>query len=391
MDKLAIISAMNFTSNSAGSKRVLSYCNAVSSRVDAIYLISLYSIIRNKGFAFQNVNKNIFSSQEPINNKRTSKNLKNFIYSLNTFLKENTNSKIILYPSSYFIFDLLVIFLLHMRSIDFYIELNEVRKYNLNSYKSKVGKIRTLLSYLIYSMMDFWYKSSKGHIYISSTIAKYYNKKNSVLIPILCNSKNSPNKNFKLYNNSELFTIGFAGTIDPAKEKMETFFKSIKRITSVHPNILVNMYGIIPHEESFIKELEKYGINNFFKYNGLVKQERLIEKLKSENHLLILPRGFTKQNYYGFSTKLSEYLEAQLPILTSTVGDIGNYFANMKNSFTYTPDNVDSLTERLEFILNNYNSISPDIIKGGDELVNDTFHYSNYSDKLYSFLFSKKI
>jgi glycosyltransferase involved in cell wall biosynthesis len=133
--------------------------------------------------------------------------------------------------------------------------------------------------------------------------------------------------------------------------------------------------------------LNEYDIKDVFDYKGMIKHSLLIERLKKENHLLILPRGNTKQNYYGFSTKLADYLESQTPILTSTVGDIGKYFVEMKNSFNYIPDDVDSLTKKLEFIIKNYNDVAPVIIKGGDDLVNDVLYFSNYTDVLYNFLY----
>jgi glycosyltransferase involved in cell wall biosynthesis len=100
---------------------------------------------------------------------------------------------------------------------------------------------------------------------------------------------------------------------------------------------------------------------------------------------MILPRGYSKQNYYGFSTKLGEYLETNIPILTTLVGDTGIYFVDRKNCFTYDQENTDSLETKLFYIVNNYNEIVPDIINGGNTLINDVFHYSNYSNKIVKF------
>ncbi len=387
MDKVIILSAMNFNNNSAGSKRIKSYSYALSPKVDEIYLVGLFSVIENNSFQFKKTNGHINIGIERKVERRNIKLLYEFLYSFHKFLKQNSKSKIIIYPSSYFIFDFLLILYLFFRKENFYIELNEVRKFDLHSNKTKFDHIKKLFSYSIYSFMDFIYGLSKGHIYISSTISNYYGKKNSIIIPILCNTKNTPIEYIKDYSITDTFNIGFAGTIDPYKEKMTTFFESINRISVIHPKIRVNLYGRIPDENLFFSLLEDYKIKDFFAYKGIIEQNELINQLRNDNHLLILPRGFTKQNYYGFSTKLSEYLEAQLPILTSTIGDIQKYFIDMKNSITYIPDDVDSLTEKLDFIINNYNSVSPCIVKGGNQLVNEVFHYSNYTEDLYSLLF----
>jgi glycosyltransferase involved in cell wall biosynthesis len=391
MKKVLIVSGMKMDDNSAASKRVKSFTLALSPKVDEVYVVSFYSVIKNEKIQFNNSNNNIFRSVEyPISMGRSVKLIKKNISLLNDFLKHNSEAKIIIYPTMFFIYDIVLIVNLLIKKKGFYIELNEVKKYCLHSFKTKNGFIKKTFSSFVYTLMDLLYKTAVGHLYISSTIAKYYKKKNSIVITILCNTKNLTLQKFKKYSESETFYIGFAGTIDPAKEKMTSFFESIRNISYKYPKIKINLYGEIPNENEFLSKLNEYDIKDVFHYKGMIKHNLLIEKLKKENHLLILPRGNTKQNYYGFSTKLTDYLEAQTPILTSTVGDIGKYFVEMKNSFNYTPDDVESLTKKIEFIIKNYNDIAPSIIKGGDNLVNDVLHFSNYSNALNSYFYKNK-
>lgn len=392
MKRVAIISAMNFNNNSAGSKRVDSYSRTLSSKVESVFLISVKSKTIDHVFTFERIKNNIYSGIES-NSNRSIKTLVIFLRSFQHFIKENSKVKIILYPSSFFIFDFIIVLFLLTRGIPFYVELNEVRKFNsyiikddLFSSENLKHNFKYIFGFPIHMVMDLLFKKAAGHIYISTKISEYYGGKNFIIIPILCNDKNLSNTSFKKYDKSEVFNIGFAGSIDPDKEKMTTFFSAIRTISKTIPNIRINLYGYI-YKKEFFNLLAKHDIKDYFVYKGLIDKNELIRKLKEDNHLLILPRGYTKQNYYGFSTKLSGYLNSQIPILTSTVGDIGKYFINMKNSFTYKPDNIDSLTKKLEFIIMNYNAVAPDIILGGDKLVNDVFHYSNYSNLFYNFLF----
>lgn len=388
MKQVLIVSGVKIDDNSAASKRIKSFTLALSPKVDEVYVISFYSVVKNRKFQFNNSNNNIFHSVElPISIRRSIKLIKTNISLLNDFLKHNSEAKIIIYPTMFFIYDIVLILNLLINNKGFYIELNEVKKYCLHSFKTKNSFLKKTISHFVYTFMDLLYKTAEGHLYISSTIAKYYNKKKSIVIPILCNTINLPPQKFKKYSASETFYIGFAGSIDPLKEKMKPFFESIRNISKIHPKIKINLYGKIPNENELLSILNEYDIKDVFDYKGMIKHSLLIERLKKENHLLILPRGNTKQNYYGFSTKLADYLESQTPILTSTVGDIGKYFVEMKNSFNYIPDDVDSLTKKLEFIIKNYNDVAPVIIKGGDDLVNDVLYFSNYTDVLYNFLY----
>jgi len=108
-----------------------------------------------------------------------------------------------------------------------------------------------------------------------------------------------------------------------------------------------------------------------------------------EAHLLILPRGNTKQNQYGFSTKLSEYLVSGRPVLVTNVSDNGKYIKDGFNGFIIPPDSLESMTNKIKYIYENYNSFNEMIPSNALKTVKENFDYNLYSNSLYSFLFQQ--
>ena len=138
MKQVLIVSGVKIDDNSAASKRIKSFTLALSPKVDEVYVISFYSVVKNRKFQFNNSNNNIFHSVElPISIRRSIKLIKTNISLLNDFLKHNSEAKIIIYPTMFFIYDIVLILNLLINNKGFYIELNEVKKYCLHSFKTK--------------------------------------------------------------------------------------------------------------------------------------------------------------------------------------------------------------------------------------------------------------
>lgn len=383
-NKIFIVTCLDLKYNTAGKKRLLSYEKMLNEKGIKLIFFSFYN-----GICYAKD----FSEIKSHPKKRSLKNILIFFQ----FIKNNTlcngKIKLILYPSSFYFFSIFFIFYFKFqKKYLLYIELNEVRKYTirfvkLNSIGAVVKNTRSLIDYTMNSFTDLCFKFAKGHIYISHKISNYYKKNQSIIIPIICNSKCQKLEVPKSYQRGNCFYLGFAGSIDFEKEKMESLFKTIQKMNDYEFNIKINLYGKIYNQNKFDVVLKNIGFDNtFLKYFGEINQDVLLKKLREENHLMILPRGFSKQNYYGFSTKLGEYLETNLPIITTLIGDAGIYFIDGKNCFTYNQEKMESLESKLIYILNNYDEIVPRITNGGNALINDFLHYSNHSCAFVKFL-----
>lgn len=368
---LLIISCYNIIdSNTAGEQRVKLYIKSLLHHND---VNKIYLFYNNVLYAFTKEGKVVSYN---INIKQTLKLL-------------DLDTPIYIYPSTNVLkvfFYLFYFKLIHSRKL--FIEANEIRRYSINLYQADSFSLRSFKLYfkkIISHIYDYLMKYFDGIICISENIKSYYLKinKNILLIPILSEIPKDINS-YRAYNYSEPFIITFTGTINIKKENLDILFEAISIVNS---NIKLHLYGSIDnYNHNKLNELiRKFSLNNRVHYIGFVNQNEL-KDIFNKSHLLILPRGNIKQNQYGFSTKLSEYLVSGRPILVTNVSDNGKYIVDMVNGFIIEPDSLNAFVSKIEFIYSNYNKFYT-LPKNAINTVKKNFDYKLYTEKLYNFLY----
>lgn len=368
---LLIISCYNIIdSNTAGEQRVKLYIKSLLHHND---VNKIYLFYNNVLYAFTKEGKMVSYN---INIKQTLKLL-------------DLDTPIYIYPSTNVLkvfFYLFYFKLIHSRKL--FIEANEIRRYSINLYQADSFSLRSFKLYfkkIISHIYDYLMKYFDGIICISENIKSYYLKinKNILLIPILSEIPKDINS-YRAYNYSEPFIITFTGTINIKKENLDILFEAISIVNS---NIKLHLYGSIDnYNHNKLNELiRKFSLNNRVHYIGFVNQNEL-KDIFNKSHLLILPRGNIKQNQYGFSTKLSEYLVSGRPILVTNVSDNGKYIVDMVNGFIIEPDSLNAFVSKIEFIYSNYNKFYT-LPKNAINTVKKNFDYKLYTEKLYNFLY----
>lgn len=393
-----------YNGNSAASARVMNYARALAMKCK-VFLISFYD--RND-ICFNNkkeIEPNIFivGQHKNYGNKISRKVLKpffilKFFFDINIFTRELNNKVYLLYPSTEVFLDYFsVIVLKYFKKKNVFIELNEVRKYSsflnqdLSLLKKPIKYLHMKKLYLKYNLSEKLVRYFDGAICISSNIEKYFDKfnKNILRIPILANfSGTTKTKRNEYYQNDE-FKIGFFGSVAYKKENFDLLFKSLKRIKQVNPSqkIKLDLYGRISINEQkhLLQKLCEYSLVNIVEYKSELLQSKVIE-IMNDYHLLILPRGNTLQNKYGFSTKLSEYLISGTPTLVTNISDNAIYIKDSFNGFIVEPDDFEEMSNKILFIIKNYNLLSKDIGYNAVETIERHFDYKLYSNKLWKFL-----
>lgn len=391
MKTLVILSAMRFQdNNSAGVVRTMNYAEALSSIGVKVIFASLLeydstAILKND---LNNSNIFFYSSLNPnhsIHFKNQKKQIISFLNNILTLVKTSSNLSFLLYPSSYVTFDIIILFYLKkIRKKRVFCEINEVRKYAPNYLNQKIK-----INYIKHSLNEQLAKYYDGLICISTNIKKYYIKYNNktIVIPILSDLKRY-DPNYSVNYNGLIFNIGFTGAISIEKENFNIFFDALSRIVEKDYDIVLNLYGMISNDE--LRELndllkQKNIVKNVI-YHGNIPQNEVIDILKQQ-HLLVLPRAETKQNKYGFSTKLSEYLVSSIPVLLTDVSDNLKYLKDGKDVIVADANNSDDFAFRMMQLIDNYNKIAPELSKNAIKSAKKHFDYMLYKDKLSDFLF----
>lgn len=69
--------------------------------------------------------------------------------------------------------------------------------------------------------------------------------------------------------------------------------------------------------------------------------------------LAIINKYETKQNNYGFATKISEYIAFGIPMILTMVGEINNYFKNNYNAILVEPNSIEQLSDAIVKLIRN--------------------------------------
>ncbi len=104
-----------------------------------------------------------------------------------------------------------------------------------------------------------------------------------------------------------------------------------------------------------------------------------------------MPRGYSIQNKYGFSTKLSDYLNHQKLVLVTDISDNKMYIDDGVNGFIVPPDNPELMYKKLIYIVENLEAVERTVLPNVLSTSINQFHYKNYGTVLRNFLLKKKI
>lgn len=376
---------------SAATSRMLYYAKALADKENRVYLVSCCSTRLNLN-KFVEIEPNIFV----LGKKKLTQNyfsIITFLIALNNFSKRNEGkSTFILDPFSYFFIQFMsVLYMICIKRNKVYYELNEVVRYSSYfhdpiSFRSVKYSLRKMLYRPIFYITDVLMPFYAGLICISTNIEAYgkrYNK-NTLTIPILTDPGHIIKTSFKTYIDQDSFNIGFSGSIIPSKENLFEFVEVVKELQNNGFKVVFNLCGTISKKNNDIL-VGNGELANTIKYYGNL-DERELSTFLSQQNLLVVPRGYTLQNKYGFSTKLSDYLNHKKVVLVTDISDNSMYIKDGINGFVVPPNNKQMMYEKLIYIIDNFRGIEESIIANAYRTSKEKFNYRIYKRPLQAFL-----
>lgn len=322
-----------------------------------------------------------------------------FVRNLYRFSREDsTDNSFLFYPSPLIYLELFsLIYLRKIKGQRVFNELNEIRKYSSAyqappSLKHPAYSLKRLVFKGMFHTMQLFLRMYTGLVCISSAIETYGEKynRNTLRIPILTDPYKDNVQTSHVYAADTKFNIGFSGSIKPLKENLENFIQVLSELKDSGHDIRFNLCG--PVEKSYKKYLfetltKELGLD--MQYHGNLNIADLNTFL-SQQDLLVIPRGYTLQNHYGFSTKLSDYLNQKKIILVTDVSDNALFIKDGENGFIVPPDDNSAMRAKLEYIITNFQKIKAGVIEKAANTSLDHFYYKNYAKDLMEFLYTKE-
>lgn len=386
-----IYTSFDFMIKSAGATRMHYYANALADQNHKVYMLSCCST-KLSDENFIEIEPNVFVLKKKELTMGFFSSL-SFLRRLAAFSNQKHGGKSFLYYPNPLIF-LEVFSLLYLKFYKreaLFCEFNEVRKHSSAfhapySLKRPNYSIKKLIFTTSFSIIPLLLKYYDGLICISTNIERYarrYNKK-TLRIPILTNPSIDIKKSTKNYFMKGAFNIGFSGTIHPTKENLDDFIQNIVKLKKEGFNVSFNLCGPVfkSYKDHFFQECESRSELNYFGNLG----EDEFSAFLSHQDLLVIPRGYSLQNNYGFSTKLSDYLNHKKVVLITDISDNKLYIKDGENGFVVPTDDNDSMLDKLRYIIQNFDILKDTIITNAYETSKSNFQYKNYSETLRDFL-----
>lgn len=236
-----------------------------------------------------------------------------------------------------------------------YLEVNEKPG---SVYSNKLTEMK-LSKWFICNMTYFSYKFLDGFLVISDNlsllISKYKKYDAKVIkIPIIIDLQRGQNhlQDNKFSKKFILHTGALSDRKDGIIEVFQAFAIANKRLNNDLDFYLTSK--IAPKEVlSIINQIvQKNNLQNNVHFLGNISEDELLYYQKNCS-LVIINKHSNEQNLFNFPTKLGEYLALGIPVLSTGIGEIGNFLVDNENSIIFKEHNIEDLANKITFTINN--------------------------------------
>jgi glycosyltransferase involved in cell wall biosynthesis len=244
--------------------------------------------------------------------------------------------------------------------------------------------------YSFYLGIRFVAKYADGFIVLTSFLEKYLHNKLNVHKTILLIPNLTDPKEFKALKTEPYYpnkiTIGYVGT-PTKKDGILDLIRSFGILHKKYSNTHLLIIGDITNGKTVIPSLKKYTTENLVYENvtftGLVQHDKIPGLLNSCQILaLTRPNGIFAES--GFPIKLGEYFACKKPVLITKVGDIPYYFINQEHVILVEPENIESIVNGFEILINNL-ALQKKISDNGYNWMDQNTNYLKVSTRLAKF------
>lgn len=197
-------------------------------------------------------------------------------------------------------------------------------------------------------------------------------------------------KHYAMRDHSDEVTIPYifhCGTLYEQKDgilgMLEAFGIASQRLRKPIKYILTGNIEESPHSREIEQIIEKYQIDDSVEFIGYINSEQVKDYL-SKASLVISNRPKSKQDYYGFSTKVGEYLASGTPLIITKWGEVVNWLKDGESAYIIEPEESYALANTIVHVFSQPEEAQR-IGKTGQEVCQRCFDYRVWSQPLVDF------
>lgn len=180
--------------------------------------------------------------------------------------------------------------------------------------------------------------------------------------------------------------IGYFGGLTFYRDNVDILIKAFASLSERHAKLNLILGGFCSDKEmkqihDLIRDLDltaKVTVLNYLPRNEIIRYI-------THSQILVMVRAKGIETQASFPSKLTEYLATSKPVITVNVGEIPDYLTDGVDSFLIEPGEFSELTEKMEYVLNNYDS-ALEIARRGKQLTATTFNYNFQAKRIIQFL-----
>ena len=383
----------------AGARRVLNIARSLAYGNVKVFIFSFIDFL-NLCDEIQEIQKGVYGYCK-VNRDSTNYrgSLQRFLRTSHGYMRKGRSDTVVyLYPTTFIFKDFIyLLYFKYLKGYRFFCEINELRSSIAFSSRPPDGILRKLIylvksvrDYLLYSANEWQVGLYDGVTVISVALEQYFirHARRSIKIPILCNSDDMAADSTPKFFDDGVFKLCFSGYVNIDKEGFDILLESLSKVNR-NRSVELYIYGFLDDKDSVrLKKLaDKYGFASNVFYLGNVDPEKLQNEFL-KYHLLILPRPLNRRTMYGLSTKLSEYLVSNTPVLVTDVSDNALIIQDNFNGFIIPPGSTEAMTEKILEIIKSYNSVAREVVANAHRTVKEKLDYRLFSNQYIDFFFS---
>ena len=150
----------------------------------------------------------------------------------------------------------------------------------------------------------------------------------------------------KIYNDRNV--VIYVGSIKFAKG-IENILRAIPRIVINYPEVLFLFVGEIQGKKDEISSLvEKIGVSKHVRFKDKMKYQEMMAYVSiSKVGLAVLQRGRNDLAGEGNCRKIFTYMQGGIPVLTTNVGQVGEFVSKNNIGVVIESDSIELLTEHV--------------------------------------------
>jgi glycosyltransferase involved in cell wall biosynthesis len=183
--------------------------------------------------------------------------------------------------------------------------------------------------------------------------------------------------------------ILYCGSLTVLKDGVNILIESFNKISGKFPDLKLVLIGKgdTSEEELLIRNLVvSLHLEKRVVFQGQLPRADIPPYLLNAK-ILALARPKSKVADAGFPSKLTEYLSTGNPVVVTEVGEIPFYLKDNETAFLSEPDNIDAFAEKVDYVLENYES-AREVAARGKELTATIFNYNYQAKRMLTFISS---